>query len=138
MRDPELELYKALIPELRARVGHGRVYTSVPSNVEYPYVSVDDVFVDEDGPKGQFRYNVDVRVQIVYTGEENTGKAPRLTTSNAIMGMIKNTTPFAMGDNFKIEAVTLINKSESEIELNDSQKIQVTILRMMFDIMDKA
>ena len=135
MRDPELELYKALIPDLIARVGHNRVYTSVPKGVVYPYVLVDDVFIDEDGPKGQFRYNADVRVEVVHKDEQS--KIARLTDTNNILGLINNSTPFAMADNYKIEAVTLINKSESEIELNDSQKIQVSVIRMMFDIKDE-
>lgn len=136
MRDPELELYKALIPDLIARVGHSRVYTSVPKGVVYPYILVDDVFIDEDGPKGQFRYNADVRVEVVYKDEKS--KIARLTDTNNILGLINNSTPFAMADNYKIDAVTLINKSESEIELSDSQKIQVSVIRMMFDIKDEA
>lgn len=136
MRDPELELYKALIPDLIARVGHNRIYTSVPKGVVYPYVLVDDVFIDEDGPKGQFRYDADVRIEVAYKDEQS--KIARLTDTNNILGLINNSTPFAMADNYKIEAVTLINKSESEIELNDSQKIQVSVIRMMFDIKDEA
>lgn len=135
MRDPELELYKALIPDLIARVGHNRIYTSVPKGVVYPYILVDDVFIDEDGPKGQFRCNADVRVEVVYKDEQS--KIARLTDTNNILGLINNSTPFVMADNYKIEAVTLINKSESEIELNDSQKIQVSVIRMMFDIKDE-
>jgi len=134
MRSPEDEVKGKLNVAIRAAVGYDRVYMSVPDNVQYPYIVIDDTFINEDGPKGSFRIDLDQRIQVVFRQDQSTRELT--SDTNKVLSIVNNGSPFALDDNFKIEQMVLESKSGPILIKEDSLTTNVNVLQFRFDILD--
>lgn len=133
MKDARVELITGLKSAIDTKSTGLTVYTKVPKSVVYPYIYITDIFDIEDGSKQQFMYQYDVSIEIVYS--DITDKAAMWGTVNSVKEIINNRSPFAIGGNFNIMSATLIETTETE-DLVNSQEVNVTIIRVNFEIED--
>ena len=133
MRDVRTELVTAFITAINAKATGLTVYTKVPKGVNYPFIYLTEITDSENGSKQQYMYSYDVTLEVVYANI--TDKTAMWSTVDKIKQIINNCEPFALTGNFKINAMTLIETIERE-DLLDSQDVDVTEIRVNFDIED--
>lgn len=133
MKDVRTSLVTALITAINAKATGATVYTKVPKGVVYPYIYLTNIVDSEDGGKNQFMYSYDLDIEVVY--KDLTEKTAMWETVDSIKEIINNCEPFALTGGFKINSIELIDTDETE-DLVDSQEVDVTTIRVNFDIED--
>lgn len=132
MEDVSEILLSALIPAIAAATGKN-VYTRMPKyeELQYPYIYVSDIYINEDGPKTSYMYRVDLMVQVVHLNL--TSLKPLFEDKNNIMGLINNRVPFEIEPPHRLLSCQLGSSSNTEGQ-SELGTENIGIIRLNFTI----
>jgi len=134
MNDIRTILLTALAASLATATGR-KVYKDMPIHLEgtkvYPHIAISDVFVQEEGPKNGYQYNVNVLIEIVH--KDLASMATLYNDMNNAMGIINNTVPFSLTGGYSIMDCRLNTNTTTQAS-NERGNFDIGIIRLIFRI----
>ena len=130
MRYPESELITGLISAINTELPGRTVYTVPPKESVYPYVLINQTFMEEVGSKAGFIYSFEPLIQVVH--KDLSSIIPLLSDMDAIHGIINNDDSLVVSG-FKTIETQLITTNRTT-ELYDYGKLDIGLIRTRIDI----
>lgn len=133
-----IEIRTILIPALKSALITATgltVYDSLPIHLDgtekTPCINISDVYVDEDGPKNQYHYNVNVLLEVIHKSQSSL--QPLYTSMNKVLGIINNRVPFELTGGYEIMDCRLNNTTTTKATTAKGL-INIGIIRIVFRI----
>ena len=133
-----IEIRSILIPALKTALTTATnltVYDSLPIHLDgtekTPCINISDIYDEEDGPKNQYHYTVNVLLEVVHKAR------PTMETlhesMNSVKGIINNRTPFALTGGYEIMDCRLTNSTTTKATTAKGL-MDIGIIRIVFRI----
>lgn len=133
MKDLHQILLKGLVPALTTATGK-TVLSRIPKAKAqtYPYIYISDIYQEEEGPKTDYRYKLDVLVQVVYMDANSLSGL--FTDMDNVLSIVKNgVSPFNLDSPYKIVECSLMSSTTTEFQTETGTE-NVGIIRLLFTI----
>lgn len=130
MKYPESELITGLISAINTKLPTMTVYTVPPKDTSYPYVLINQTFMEEVGSKSGFIYRFEPLIQVIH--KDLSSIIDLLTNMEAIHEIIKNGEDLTLSG-YKVIEMQLISTNRTT-ELYDFGKLDIGLIRTRIDI----
>ena len=130
MRYPESELITGLIAAIGVELPTREVLTVPPKKESYPYILINQTFMEEVGSKNGFIYRFEPLIQAIH--KDLSSIIPLLNDMDAIHKIIKNDNSLSVSGYNTIE-MNLISTNRAT-ELYDFGKLDIGLIRVRIDI----
>ena len=130
MNYPESALLGGLISAINTELPGRTVYTVPPKETTYPYVLINQTYMEQIGPKDNYIYRFEPLIQVVY--KDISSAVDLLTDMNAIHQIIKASDELVISG-YDVMQCLLINTNRTT-ELYDFGKLDIGLIRARIEI----
>lgn len=130
MNYPEAEVIEGLISAINTELPARTVYTVPPKESTYPYVLINQTYMEQTGPKDKFHYRFEALVQVIH--KDLSSITDLLSDMNAIHQIIKASDNLVV-PGYDVMQILLINTNRTT-EMYDFGKLDIGLIRMRIEI----
>jgi hypothetical protein len=130
MNYPESALITGLISAINAELPTRTVYTVPPKDSSYPYILINQTFMEQIGTKDNYIYRFEPLIQVVH--KDLSSISPILSDMNAIHQIIKASDELVISG-YDVMQCILINTNRTT-ELYDAFKLDIGLIRARIEI----
>jgi len=134
MTDVRTILITALTAALATATGR-KVYGQMPIHLDgtkvYPHIEISDISIQEDGPKNNYQYVVNVLLEIIH--KNLSSMSTLYNDMNNVKGIINNSVPFSLTGGYNIMDCRLQVDNTTQAS-KERDNFDIGIIRLIFRI----